>query len=68
MTKEAKDERARVRVAEAIRASDATEVARRLGISTEAALRFAVGARQQAGTEMLIASRLDRLDDGPRAA
>lgn len=51
----------RAAIAEAIRRLGVGEVAKRLGISNEAILRLAGDFGSQAGTEALVASRMDRL-------
>ncbi len=49
-------------VSSAIHRLGVTEAAKRLGISNESILRLAGGYGSQAGTEALVAQRLDRLD------
>ena len=58
----------REQIANAIHTLGATEVARRLGLSTEAVLRLAGDFGTQAGTEALAVQRLGRLDGADDAA
>jgi hypothetical protein len=52
----------RSRLTEAIKTLGASEVARRMELSTEAVLRLAIGAGSHAGTELLAQQRLERLE------
>ncbi len=52
----------RRKIAVAVKTLGASEVARRMRLSTEAILQLAVGARSQEGTELLAVQRLASLD------
>jgi hypothetical protein len=62
------NDRQRAKIAEAIRSYGASEVARRLGLSTEAVLRLAGDFGSHEGTELLAIKRLGALDDPPSGA
>ena len=62
------DESHRTRIAEAIRSLGASEVARRLGLSTETVLRLAGGFGAHPGTELLAVTRIEALADRPNGA
>jgi hypothetical protein len=57
----------RARICAAIKVRGASEVARRLGLSTEAVLRLAGDFGSHEGTEVLALQRLSALDDNDGA-
>ncbi len=57
----------RHRIVRAIHALGVAETSRRLGLSTEATMRIALGVRVQRGTEALATSKLASLGAGDEA-